>query len=41
MNLSVKGVDYHISKALKKLRISLRDYLPLLLYLVRIVIFYP
>lgn len=41
MNLSVKGVDYHISKALKKLRISLRDYLPLLLYLARIVIFYP
>jgi len=27
--LSVKGVEYHISKALKVLRIALKDYLPL------------
>lgn len=29
MGVSVKGVEYHISKALKALRISLKDYLPL------------
>lgn len=29
MGISVKGVDYHISKALKALRIVLKDYLPL------------
>ena len=27
--LSVKGVEYHISKALKALRVTLKDYLPL------------
>jgi len=27
--ISVKGVEYHISKALKALRITLKDYLPL------------
>ncbi len=27
-NISVKGVDYHIALALKTLRISLKDYLP-------------
>lgn len=27
--ISVKGVEYHISKALKALRIALKDYLPL------------
>lgn len=32
-NISVKGVDYHISKALKVLRNSLKDYLPSLLFL--------
>lgn len=29
MGISVKGVEYHISKALKALRIALKDYLPL------------
>ena len=29
MGISIKGVDYHISKALKALRITLKDYLPL------------
>ena len=29
LGISVKGVDYHISKALKALRISLKDYLPI------------
>lgn len=28
MNMTVKGVQFHISKALKELRISLKDYLP-------------
>lgn len=30
LNISVKGVDYHIAKALNALRVSLKDYLPLL-----------
>lgn len=29
MEMSVKGVEYHMSKALKALRITLKDYLPL------------
>lgn len=29
MGISIKGVEYHISKALKVLRITLKDYLPL------------
>jgi len=29
LGITVKGVDYHIAKALKALRISLKDYLPL------------
>lgn len=29
MGISVKGVEYHISKALKALRVTLKDYLPL------------
>lgn len=29
MQISVKGVEYHISKALKALRTTLKDYLPL------------
>lgn len=33
LSISVKGVDYHIAKALKALRISLKDYLPLLPFL--------
>lgn len=35
MNLSPKSIEYHITKSLKMLRISLKDYLPifyLLLY---------
>ena len=31
MEISVKGVDYHIAKALKVLRIALKDYLPIYL----------
>ena len=30
MNISVKGVDYHILQAVKELRSNLKDYLPLL-----------
>ena len=32
LNISVKGVDYHISKALKALRVSLKDYLYLFFF---------
>jgi len=32
-NISVKGVDYHIALTLKALRVSLKDYLPLCIYL--------
>lgn len=32
--ITVKGVDYHIAKALKVLRINLKDYLPILLFLI-------
>ena len=32
-NISVKGVDYHIAQTIKALRISLKDYLPLFIYL--------
>lgn len=30
LGISIKGVEYHITKALKPLRIRLKDYLPLL-----------
>lgn len=33
MNISVKAVEYHISKAIKSLRIALKDYLPLFYFL--------
>lgn len=33
MGLSVKAVEYHISKSLKELRISLKDYLPVFYFL--------
>lgn len=33
MGLSIKSVEYHISKALKVLRISLKDYLPLFFFI--------
>lgn len=29
LQITVKGVEYHITKALKPLRVSLKDYLPL------------
>jgi RNA polymerase sigma-70 factor (ECF subfamily) len=32
MNMTPKGVDYHLSKALKSLRIALKDYLPAFLF---------
>jgi RNA polymerase sigma-70 factor (ECF subfamily) len=32
-NISVKGVDYHIALTIKALRISLKDYLPLIICL--------
>ena len=32
-NISVKGVNYHIALTIKALRVSLKDYLPLLIYL--------
>lgn len=31
-NISIKGVDYHISKALLYLKETLKDYFPILLY---------
>jgi len=31
-NISVKGVDYHIALTIKALRVSLKDYLPVLFY---------
>ncbi|MCI6213766.1 RNA polymerase sigma-70 factor [Bacteroides heparinolyticus] len=33
MNMSVRGVEYHINKATRSLKKYLRNYLPLLLYL--------
>lgn len=33
MGITVKGVEYHITKALKALRIGLKDYLPLFYFL--------
>ncbi len=33
LNITVKGVDYHIALTLKALRISLKDYLPFCIYL--------
>ncbi len=33
LGITTKGVEYHMSKALKKLQISLQDYLPALLLL--------
>ena len=32
-NITIKGVEYHITKALKALRINLKDYLPLFYFL--------
>ena len=36
LGITVKGVEYHITKALKPLRISLKDYLPILYFLLLI-----
>jgi RNA polymerase sigma-70 factor (ECF subfamily) len=33
LEISIKGVDYHISKALKSLRENLQDYFPLVVFL--------
>ena len=33
LNVSSKTVDYRIQQALKQLRIDLKDYLPLILFL--------
>ena len=33
LGISIKDVEYHISKALKYLRISLKDYLPLIAFM--------
>ena len=35
MQLSPKSVEYHITKALKEMRIALKDYLPFLLLLIQ------
>jgi len=32
LHISVKGVEYHITNALKKLRLALKDYLPVLFF---------
>ncbi|WP_368114564.1 RNA polymerase sigma-70 factor [Bacteroides sp. RTP21281st1_E4_RTP21281_210402] len=34
MGISVKGVEYHMSKATESLRKTLKDFLPLLIYLI-------
>ena len=36
LGITVKGVEYHITKAPKPLRISLKDYLPILCFLLLI-----
>ena len=36
LGISVKGVEYHITKALKPLRLRLKDYLPVLYFLLLI-----
>lgn len=33
LHITTKGVEFHIAKALKELRIELKDYLPVFLYL--------
>ena len=34
MNMSVKGVEYHMNKATESLKKTLKDFLPLLIYLI-------
>lgn len=36
MNMSVKGVEYHISKATSALKHALKDFLPILLFLLKV-----
>ncbi|GAE17075.1 hypothetical protein IX307_000041 [Bacteroides pyogenes] len=36
MNMSVKGVEYHISKATSVLKHALKDFLPILLFLLKV-----
>jgi RNA polymerase sigma-70 factor, ECF subfamily len=37
MNISLKGVEFHITRALKNLRVNLKDYLPcLIIFLINI-----
>lgn len=33
MNMSVKGVEYHMAKATESLKVTLKDFLPILIYL--------
>jgi RNA polymerase sigma-70 factor (ECF subfamily) len=33
LNMTTKGVEYHLSKVLKALRVSLKDYLPLFYFM--------
>ena len=33
LDITAKGVEFHIAKALKELRISLKDYMPVFIYL--------
>jgi RNA polymerase sigma-70 factor (ECF subfamily) len=33
LGMTTKGVEYHISQALKKLHANLKDYIPLLVFL--------
>lgn len=35
LGITIKGVDYHIAKALKALRISLKDYLPVVCFFIQ------
>ncbi len=32
LNITTKGVEFHVSKAIKALRLSLKDYMPVLLF---------
>ena len=34
LGMTVKGVEYHMAKALKLLRVSLKDYLPMILLII-------
>ncbi|MGQ8336840.1 RNA polymerase sigma-70 factor [Sunxiuqinia sp. A32] len=34
LGISVKGVDYHIAQSMKQLRVSLKEYLPVITFLI-------